>query len=222
MISGVDDAEIALEGVVHDFAGYRAVSLFLVNRRTKGALGDRAKDERWVYQPKLAVTTAEGASVFVAKDFQADPLLADDDGEIATNALLYRHAREFATGHGVAAGWAPPTESGRRTTEVFTEFIPKYEVPLLIAPSEETGGATLDMKVLAEANTATELAQMLEPMATAYEQWIAATSKASEATEIQSDAQLRDAAKENLAPLHRMCCAHSRRHSAPQERPPCV
>jgi hypothetical protein len=199
VISGVDDAEIALEGVVHDFAGYRAVSLFLVNRRTKGALGDRAKDERWVYQPKLAVTTAEGLSVFVAKDFQADPLLADDDGEIATNALLYRHAREFATGHGVAAGWALPTKPGRRTTEVFTEFIPNYEVPLLIAPSEETGGATLDMKVLAEAKTATELAPMLEPMATAYEQWISATSTASEATDIQSDPQLRDAAKENLA-----------------------
>ena len=114
MISGIDDAEIALEGVVHDFAGYRAVSLFLVNRRTKGQLGDRAKDERWIYQPNLVVTTAEGTSVFVAKDFQADPLLADDDGEIATNALLYRHAREFATGHGVAAGWAPPTEAGAR------------------------------------------------------------------------------------------------------------
>ena len=117
----------------------------------RAQLGDRTKDERWIYQPNLAVTTAEGKSVFVAKDFQADPLLADDDGEIATNALLYRHAREFATGHGVAAGWAAPTDGGRRTTQVFTEFIPKYEVPLLIAPSEETGGATLDMKLLAEA-----------------------------------------------------------------------
>lgn len=34
-VSGVDDPEIVLEGIVHDFAGYRAVSLFLVNRRTK-------------------------------------------------------------------------------------------------------------------------------------------------------------------------------------------
>src|SRR5438093_350008 len=33
VVTGVDDPEIALEGVVHDFAGYRAVSLFLVNRR---------------------------------------------------------------------------------------------------------------------------------------------------------------------------------------------
>ncbi|MGH7268854.1 MAG: hypothetical protein ACREJ3_00350, partial [Polyangiaceae bacterium] len=140
VVTGVDDPEIALEGVVHDFAGYRAISLFLINRRTKGALGDRSKDERWIYQPRLLVTTTKGDPIFVAKDFQADPLLIDDDGEAATNALLYRHAREFATGHGVAAEWDAPTEDGRRTTAVFTEFMPKHEVPLLIAPSEQTGG----------------------------------------------------------------------------------
>ena len=188
----------------------------------RAQLGDRTKDERWIYQPNLVVTTAEGKSVFVAKDFQADPLLADDDGEIATNALLYRHAREFATGHGVAAGWAPPTDGGRRTTQVFTEFIPKYEVPLLIAPSEETGGATLDMKVLAEAKTASELAAMLEPMAKAYEEWIATTSKASEAAEIQSDPQLRDAARVNLDRCTECAVRIRAGAQAPHERLQCV
>ncbi len=198
VVTGVDDPEIALEGVVHDFAGYRAVSLFLVNRRTKGALGDRSKDERWIYQPRLLVTTTNGAPIFVAKDFQADPLLVDDDGEAATNALLYRHAREFATGHGVAAEWDAPTEDGRRTTAVFTEFMPKHEVPLLIAPSEQTGGATLDMKTLAATTTADQLVKLLEPMVLAYEEWIAATEGASVAPDIQGDAQLRDAAKVNI------------------------
>jgi hypothetical protein len=198
VISGVEDPEIALEGVVHDFAGYRAVSLFLVNRRTKGELSDRAKDERWIYQPRLVVTTTVGAPSFVAKDFHNDLLPTDDDGEIATNALLYRHAREFATGHGVAVGWASPSGTGHRTTEVFTEFIPTYEVPLLIAPSEETGGATLDMKTLAEAQKSGDLVAMLEPMAKAYEEWISATRAASEVPEIQNDPQLRDAAKVNL------------------------
>lgn len=198
VISGVDDPEIALEGVVHDFAGYRAVSLFLVNRRTKGELGDRSKDERWIYQPKLTVTTADAAPVFVAKDFRADPLLADDDGEAAINALLYRHAREFATGHGVAVGWEMPTKGGRRTSSLFTEFIPTHEVPMLVAPTEQTGGATLDMKALAEAATPADLVSLLEPMSKAYDTWIAATRKASLAGDIQSDPQLCDAAKENL------------------------
>jgi len=198
VVSGVDDPEIALEGVVHDFAGYRAVSLFLVNRRTKGQLGDRSKDERWIYQPKLQVTTEKGAPVFVAKDVHTDPIHAGGDGEAANNELLYRHAREFATGHGVAAGWAPPTADGSRTTAVFTEFMPRHEVPLLIAPMEQTGGATLDMKVLAEAKNPTALVLMLEPMVTAYEQWISTMEKESLAPDIQSDEQLKKAARDNL------------------------
>lgn len=198
VVSGVDDPEIALEGVVHDFAGYRAVSLFLVNRRTKGDLGDRSKDERWIYQPKLTVTTADGAPVFVAKDFRVEPLVADDDGEAASNALLYRHAREFATGHGVAAGWNTPTQGGRRTTELFTDFIPTHEVPLLVAPSKQAGGATLDMKALAETTAPAQLVALLEPMAEAYDAWIATTKEASLAGDIQGDPQLRDAAHENL------------------------
>jgi hypothetical protein len=198
VVTGIDDSEIALEGVIHDFAGYRAVSLFLVNRRTKGALGDRSKDERWIYQPRLLVTTAQSAPIFVAKDFRSDLLLVDDDGEAATNALLYRHAREFATGHGVAAGWDGPTEDGRRTTAVFTEFMPKHEVPLLIAPREQAGGATLDMKVLAEATSPDQHVKFLEPMVAAYEAWIGATERASLAFDIQDDPQLRDAAKENI------------------------
>jgi hypothetical protein len=208
-ISGVDDPEIALEGVVHDFAGYRAASLFLVNRRTKGELGDRRKDERWIYQPKLTVTTANSAPVFVAKDFRMYPLLADDDGEVAVNALLYRHAREFATGHGVAAGWEPPTEDGRRTTAVYTEFIPAHEVPMLVAPSVETGDATLDMKNLAEANTPEELAHYLEPMVDAYDAWVKGAKQASQGADIQRDAELRDAAKENLTQCE-MCATRIR------------
>jgi hypothetical protein len=198
LISGVDDPEIALEGVVHDFAGYHAVSLFLVNRRTKGKLGDRSKDERWIYQPRLTVTTADSAPVFVAKDFRSDPLLADDDGEVATNELLYRHAREFATGHGVAVGWEPPLEDSRRTTAVYTEFIPSHEVPMLIAPSEETGDAILDMEALAKAGTPEELTEYLKPMVDAYEAWVMGISQASLAADIQADAALRDAANENV------------------------
>lgn len=199
VVADVDDPEIALEGVVHDFAGYRAVSIFLVNRRTKGELGDRSKDERWIYQPKLTITADTEEPVFVAKDYRTEPLLADDDGEAAVNALLYRHAREFATGHGVAAGWDEPTEGGRHTTRIFTEFIPSHEIPMLIAPSEHTGGATLDMKAIAKAETPEKLVRMLKPMTDAYESWVVATKKASQASDIQRDAQLRDAAKENLS-----------------------
>ena len=52
-VSGVDDPEISVEGIAHELSGQRAVSLFLVNRRTKGELANRDKDERWVYQPPI-------------------------------------------------------------------------------------------------------------------------------------------------------------------------
>ena len=197
IITGVDDLEIALEGVVHDFAGYRAVSLFLVNRRTKGELGDRSKDERWIYQPRLLVKAKDNSPIFVAKDFKADVQHASDDGEAAINALLYRHAREFATGHGVAAEWDTPVSDGRRATAVFTEFLPTYEVPLVIAPSERTGGATLDMKVLSEEVDADQLTQLLAPMVKAYEDWVGALDTASRVKEISGDPLLADAAKVN-------------------------
>lgn len=197
-VSGVDDQEIVLQGVVHEYHGYRAVSLFLINQRTKGEQGDRTKDERWIFQGVVRVTTKEGKQAFVAKDFQQDSQQADADGETAINSLLYRHAREFATGHGVAAGWDEPLGDGKHTTAVFTEFIPSFEVPLLIAPTEETGAAMLDMKVLAQVDAATDLVKMLEPMVIAYEAWIELIEKDSAHPEIQSDAKLRDSAKINI------------------------
>lgn len=202
-ISGVDDAEIQLEGVVRELDGARAVSLFLVNRRTRGELKDRHKDERWLFQPKLIVTAKNGEAAFVAKDFLGGPGFTDDEGDLANNALIYRHAREFATGHGVAAGWEPPEQGGGRSTAIFTEFIPQHEVPLLIAPNEQTGGATLDMKVLAEVRTPTELVKMLEPMVEAYGQWISRLEKASQDPDIQADAQLSKAAANNIKQCRR-------------------
>jgi hypothetical protein len=208
VVRGVDDAEIVLEGVIHHFAGYRAVSLFLVNRRTKGALGDRSKDERWIYQPRLLVTTAEGTPAFVAKDFREDALVMDD-GEAATSTLLYRDAREFATGHGVAAGWERPVDRGRRTTAVFTEFIPTHEVPLLIAPDADAGAAILDMKAIYEATSADQILTFLTPMVRAYEDWIGTTERESLAPDIQNDAQLKEAALVNIKRC-RECAARMR------------
>lgn len=198
-ITGVDDPEITLNGVVHDFSDYRAVSVFLVNRRTKGELGDRSKDERWIYQPKIVIKAPDNNPVFVAKNLSEEPLVAGDDGEQATNALLYRHAREFATGHGVAADWDSPPNGDSRTTKIYTEFMPSYEVPMLIAPAKQASGAVLDMKDLAQVQSAAELEQMLAPLVEAYEVWVSETKNASMAVAIQDDPQLRDAAMENIS-----------------------
>jgi len=195
-VTGIEDDEICLEGVVHEFAGYRAVSLFLVNRRTKGALGDRTKDERWIFQALLRVSGPEGTPVFIAKNEHEHG--HGEDGEGAINELLFRHAREFASGHGVAGNWAAPASDEPVTAEVFTEFVPAFEVAQLIAPTEHTGTAILDMKLLAHVASADELVAMLAPIVNAYEAWVDVLEKATEAPEIASDPPLRDAARLNI------------------------
>ena len=81
---------------------------------------------------------------------------------------------------------------------------------MLIAPTEKTGAASLDMKALAEVTDPDALVKLLEPMLKAYETWITETKRASLASDIQSDPQLRDAAEENI----RKCEVCYRRISA--------
>ena len=201
-IEGVDDPEICVEGVVHDFSGCRAVSLFVVNRRTRGLLRDRNKDERWIYQPSMRVHHGDGKPVFVARDLQL-PAAAPSDGEELTNRLLYRHAREFATGHGVAADWEDPEPDGQRTTAVFTEFIPTCEVPQVVPPPGIAGGAELDMRTLANAPDGAAIFDMLEPLVEQYENWAAGLELEARAPDIHANAGLRNAAAANIGHCRR-------------------
>ena len=136
--------------------------------------------------------------MFVAKDFQTAPSADIDDAEVLINSLLYRHAREFATGHGVAAGWDEPGPDGRRTTAVFTEFIPSFEIRQLIPPSGIAGDADLDMKALAEAPSGAAVFDMLEPLLEQYDSWINELEHEAGQPDIQNDPHLRDAAKLNI------------------------
>ena len=198
IVEGLNDSEIYLEGIVRDFSGYRAVSLFLVNRRTKGELHDRDKDERWIFQPEMRVLHPERHAVFVAKDILHESSDSQEDGETQNNNFLYRHSREFATGHGVAADWERPTLNVKKTTYVFTKFIPEYEVPKLIPPDDIAGGAVLDMKDLARVDSGEALASMLEPLVVKYEEWIDALEHAIQESDIVNHQASRDAAELNL------------------------
>ena len=170
-VSGLNDEAITLEGVVRQIDEYRAVSVFLVNRRTEAGLTDRSKDERWIYQTKLRITSADGNSIFVAKKLNTSVMGLEEEGETAINNLLYRNAREFATGHGVAANWLQPTKHDTHSASVFTEFVPTYEAPQLVPPSDQDAGAILDMQLLAEATDSTTVVGMLEPLVVTYEKW---------------------------------------------------
>lgn len=196
-VEGLEDVDVRLEGVVSEFGGYRAVSLFLVNRRPAGAIDDRRKDRQWIFQPRMIVRAPGDAPVFVAKDAVRDQQRTLDEDD-ASNALLYRHAREFATGHGVATEWEDPEAGSKRTTAVWTEFIPGFEIPALVAPASAAGGACLDMHDLAEAKSGSQVRAMLEPMVQAYRDWIDNVKAECKEPEIQSDTALAAAAERHL------------------------
>lgn len=195
--SGDKDPEVTIEGVVRAFGGYRAVSLFVVNRRKRAELKDRAKDERWLFQPSIRVEGPAGAAIFVSKDSADRSRQSDNDGDAANNGLIYRERREFATGHGVAVNWECRPGDRLTATAVFTEFIPTYEVPQLIAPADQVRGAVLDMATLASADTI-RLVSGLRPLLDAYEQWAERLAAAAAAPDISSVRALADAAAVNI------------------------
>jgi hypothetical protein len=171
-VEGLEDSDVCVQGVVYEIHGQRAVSLFLVNQRQKGEQGDSEKDQQFLMQAQMEVRASDGSAAFLAKD----DIELDQDGsgdpEAQVNNLLYRHCREFATGHGVAAEWDGLTEDGTAVKSVRTEFIPSFEVPKVVAADDVAGGATLDMMALSKLENPDDLFGAMEPLVAQYEEWI--------------------------------------------------
>ena len=96
-------------------------------------------------------------------------------------AMLYRHHVEFAVGHGISVHAEAAKDAPNLATSIETVIVPTHEVPRTTPPTEEDAdenpafgklaGLVLDMKVLAESDAKT-LAKQLEPLLTAYREWI--------------------------------------------------
>jgi hypothetical protein len=198
-VAGVDDPEVTIEGVVHEVGGDRAVSLFLVNRRTKSDVTDRAKDERWLLQAQLEVTGTDGSTIFKAKNLTSQNVASVDDDELQIANLLYSHAKEFASGHGVAAGWDGEADDGNSVSRLYTDWIPSFEVPNLVAPSDKTGSADLDMLSLSKVKEPNQLRLKLEPMLKAYEAWISSCEDIAAKPPISADKELHGVALELIS-----------------------
>ena len=172
IVEGLEDSEVCVQGVVYEIHGQRAVSLFLINQRQKGEPGDAEKDKQFLMQAQMEVRASDGSAAFLAKDDIQLEQEGSEDPEAQVNNLLYRHSREFATGHGVAAEWDGLTPDGRAVTSVRTEFIPMFEVPKVIAADDIAGGATLDMLALSKIEDPDALVAAIEPLVNQYELWI--------------------------------------------------
>lgn len=197
-VEGLEDEEVCVQGIVYEIHGQRAVSLFLVNQRPKGLPGDSEKDKQFLMQAQMEVRASDGSAAFLAKDDIHLEQEGSEDPEAQVNNLLYRHSREFATGHGVAAEWDGLTPEGTAVTSVRTEFIPDYEVPKVIAADDIAGGAILDMLALSKLEDPDELFAAIEPLVKQYEDWTKDRRAEAEEPEIKNHALHHEAANSQL------------------------
>jgi hypothetical protein len=195
-VIGFKDPSVCLEGVVHKIGSQLAVSLFVVNRRQKLETSNRRKDERWMLQVCMEVTASDGSAAFLARPRTIG--LENEEAEAQSYELLYRHCKEFAAGHGVAANWKQG-EDRNRATKIWTDFMPAQELAGLVAPTDIAGGAILDMKSLASCNEPASLVSALQPIVEKYKEWILKRSEKLKEAPFGSDAVLRGVAEEHLS-----------------------
>ena len=172
--------QVVLQGRMRRTNHGWVVTIFLVNQQEERKRQHEPKDEVWVFQPKLRIRGVKNEPIFVQrKEAKADlskmdPLTRE---ESETMAMLYRHHREFAVGHGISIHATLPEPLAERATAVETEWAPISEVPQQTPRSESDDpnlhGLTLDMKTLAQIPKS-ELIASLRRIEIAYGIWIEA------------------------------------------------
>ena len=145
-------------------AGAWAITLALVNtHRMPAASGQKDADS--FFQSHIRVTAARGGPApFVERP---DTAGATDDADVRSNALLYRHSRTYAIGHGCGAAWDTAHE---HPEFLETTYTPTYELRL----SESNPSVRLrclDVAFLASAEQQEAVAALRE-LPTAYAAWI--------------------------------------------------
>src|SRR5262245_36562982 len=153
------------------------VSLFLVNGQQEP---ETNKDSAWLFQPELIVDSTDPAhpAIFRRRSSRKGSGKSDPNffAEETAMEMLYRKQTEFAVGHGVGVHATPDPENYEQAVRVETKVVPAWEVAKVTPPGKDEIPAlarlALSMKELAETPDG-ELAPKLNPLAEAYEQWIA-------------------------------------------------
>jgi hypothetical protein len=147
-----------------DQNGTRSVTVALVNTLERPKSGE-LRDAYAFLQASIHVS-ASGDPVFAERHVE----LTTIDEEHKSNALLYRHARTYAVGHGCSAGWTFEEGSDERVVSVWSTFMPQHE--LLLADSNNTIEAhSLSMQWLTTADRA-EVIDDLGSFCDGYAGWV--------------------------------------------------
>lgn len=169
-----------------DGRGHVAVTVVLLNVKkfdfADSELGIRDADS--FFQPELRVSAPDAShSAFVER-----PMIAElgDDEDVRAYQLLYRHAKEFAAGHGCSVDWTVSDSEPDRAVSVHTTFVPRYPLRLAVS-NPNIQGKALSMRFLAEAPRDTVL-EALTQFCDGYRDWIHGVQTEAKTLEVETKA----------------------------------
>ncbi|ASR03337.1 helicase-related protein [Gordonia rubripertincta] len=142
--------------------GVVTVSVAL-NNTHQSIKGDLRDSLAW-FQAGIAVYTQNADIVD-----RSAPRNLEQDPDLASAALMYRHAYTFAIGHGCATEWDLDAVQNGCVSRVATTFIPSHEVHRAKPGSLE--GVDLSMATLADKPIG-EVTANLRQLTTKYREWI--------------------------------------------------
>ena len=154
------------------FPGGTLATVTLVNLARPAEAGREAVEKVTLFQTALEIEAAPGSRLVARPSRRAE---VDDEDRSA--GLLYRDAREFATGHTASASWTTE-ESGQTATSIRIAWIPDALTPPVSGDGHEVFAEMsaqapdpLSAAWLAEADGA-DLVTGLERLCDAYGRWI--------------------------------------------------
>jgi hypothetical protein len=150
-----------------DRNGYVSVTVGLIN--TNQLVGRGPRDELAFFQPEIEIRGSE-AACFVARSGMP-AVSGPDDQDARSYQLLYRHAHEFARGHGCSAAWEASGGSPDRASVIRSTFVPRHDL-LLSDSNPDIVSEWFSMKRLA-ASDRVDVCAGLEAFCGLYEEWIA-------------------------------------------------
>jgi len=140
------------------------VTVSLVN--THKITSEEQHDPNCFFQCAIRLeSTVKNKAIFLPKD-TGDSINADRDRLL--NELLYRHAPEYAAGHGCAVDW--DAEEKQNAKKLWTATIPSYEL-LQFSPDPEKPFRAQEMRFLAQADSE-ELIDELNALPALYRDWV--------------------------------------------------
>ena len=149
-----------------DVFSYTAV---LVNEQTGST-----SYKNCIYQPEIKISTEDNEFKFIEHTYMSKKGIGIINDEDLVYELLYRNKKSYSIGHGVGTNQNVDDNTGKG--EIYTDFLPCYEVPQLefIVKELENSEYVLSMFELSDLSNKSrfEKLELLLEFCNAYEKWI--------------------------------------------------